>query len=126
MRILLVDDEPLILKSFGRQLHRRGGHDVATASGGAEALATLEADPDFDFILCDLSMSQVSGIKVHQAICDHHPELVNRFAFMTGGYTAAAVDDYLRSTGVQILAKPIHEAELEKALTKAGESGGLR
>jgi CheY-like chemotaxis protein len=126
MRILLVDDEPLILKSYGRQLHRRGGHDIVTASGGAEALATLEADPDFDFIFCDLSMPGVDGIEVHHAIREYHPELANRFAFMTGGQTAEAAHDYLRGTDARVLAKPIREAEFEKALTEVNGSRGSR
>ena len=120
MRILLIDDEPLILKSYARQLHRRGGHDVVTAGGGAEALATLEEDSGFDFIFCDLSMQGISGIEVHRAIIDHHPEMTNRFAFLTGGHATKATDDYLSRSGVRVLTKPIRETELEKALTEIG------
>ena len=122
MRILLVDDEPLLLKSYQRFLHRGCGHDVVTASGGAEALAELEADESFDLIFCDLAMPKIDGIEVHRAVRERHPELVHRFVFLTGGHTTEAADVYLMRTGVRILTKPVHEAELDKALIDVGGS----
>ena len=56
-RILIVDDDPLVLKAMRRLLHR---HEVVTAPGGAEALAILEQRSDFNVILCDLMMPGVS------------------------------------------------------------------
>ena len=79
MRILLVDDEPLLLKSYARYLHVFMGHTVVTAAGGAEALDQLEEGEPFDAILCDLYMAGISGVDVHRAICEHHPALENRF-----------------------------------------------
>jgi CheY-like chemotaxis protein len=117
VRILLVDDEPLLLKSYGRYLHRSCGHDVVTASGGADALAELEGDEDFDVIFCDLSMPGIDGIEVHRSIRETHPELANRFVFLTGGLTTEAADDYLTQTGVRVLTKPVRGTDLEKALT---------
>ena len=60
-RILIVDDDPLVVKAMRRLLHR---HDVTTAPGGAEALAILEQRSDFDVILCDLMMPGVTGMDV--------------------------------------------------------------
>ena len=116
MRILLVDDEPLILKSYGRYFRRRHGYDVVTASGGAEALAELEANEDFDLIFCDLSMPNIDGLEVHRAIRHCHPGLANRFVFLTGGTTTDAAALYLASSGVRTLTKPIRDSEFEKVI----------
>ena len=89
MRILLVDDEPLLLKSYARYLGGSCGHEVLCAAGGGEALARLESGDAVDLILCDVSMSDIDGLDVHRAVCDHHPELKDRFVFLTGGVTDA-------------------------------------
>ena len=126
MLILMIDDEPLILRSYGRNLQRRFGHDVVTAIGGAAGLAELENDSEFDLIICDLSMPGISGVDVHRAICDHHPEFANRFIFLTGGNASEMVENYLASSGLPVLTKPVSEVELEKALAEASRSGRPR
>jgi CheY-like chemotaxis protein len=119
----MIDDEPLILKSYGRNLQRRFGHDVVTAIGGAAGLADLENDSEFDLIICDLSMPGISGIDVHRTLCDHHPELANRFIFLTGGNASEMAENYLASNGIPVLTKPVSEVDFEKALTEASRSG---
>lgn len=116
MRILLIDDEPLLLKSYSRFMTRTGGHEVLTRESGEAALGLLAEDPCFDRIFCDLSMPGVSGVDVHQAICQFHPELLDRFAFMTGGGTDEDTEVYLQTCGAPILGKPIPLAEFEKLL----------
>lgn len=119
MRILLIDDEPLLLKSYSRFLRRLGGHDVVTASCGTEALERLETEDPFDLVFCDLSMPNVSGVEVHRAIRQFHPELVGRFVFLTGGVKDEASETYVQDSGVPILGKPVPLAEFEKILAGA-------
>ena len=119
MRILLIDDEPLLLKSYARYLEVCMDQTVVTAPGGAEALTLLEGDEPFDMIFCDVSMRGVSGIDVHRAVCEHHPAMTNRFAFLTGGTTDAATGAYIGDSGVTVLSKPVDRAAFEKALSAA-------
>ena len=70
VRILLVDDEPLLLKSYARYLECGSENEVISALGGAEALALLEDDAPFDLVFCDLSMFDVGGVEVHRTICE--------------------------------------------------------
>ncbi|MEM9493492.1 MAG: ATP-binding protein, partial [Myxococcota bacterium] len=51
-RLLVIDDEQMLLDSLHRMLRR--AHDVVTAAGGVEAIAQLESDADFDVLICDL------------------------------------------------------------------------
>ncbi len=116
MRILLIDDEPLVLKSYARYLGGACGHDVLCASDSGEALALLEADGGVDAVFCDLTMPDIGGVDVHRAICEHHPELRNRFVFLTGGVTDEATDDYVGRSGALVLAKPVRQLAFDKVL----------
>src|SRR3954470_10396645 len=61
-RILIVDDNPSNRELLGRQL-MRAGHAVAEAEGGQTALSKVESE-DFDLILLDLMMPDISGYEV--------------------------------------------------------------
>ncbi|HEV8311829.1 MAG TPA: response regulator [Burkholderiaceae bacterium] len=61
-RVLLIDDEPNVLKALGRSL-RGCGFGVATAAGGDEALALLHRE-SVDAIVCDMRMPGMSGTEV--------------------------------------------------------------
>jgi CheY-like chemotaxis protein len=122
MRILLVDDEPLILKSFARYLGGVCGHDILFAHSGGEALAQLEAGEAADLIFCDLKMPDIDGIQVHREICDSHPELRGRFVFLTGGVTDEATENYVQDSGAIVLCKPVRQAEFDKILAEFGSA----
>jgi CheY-like chemotaxis protein len=122
VRILLIDDEPLLLKSYGRYLERDFDHEVVRALGGAEALARLEGDDPFDLVFCDLSMPDVDGVEVHRAVCEYHPEMMARFVFLTGGVIDEATESYVEQSGVQVLSKPVRRAEFEKTIAAVGGS----
>ncbi len=56
-RILMVDDDADFLEVQSRVLDR-GGHEVATAHNGSEALDLLGKDSNFDLVILDLMMDQ--------------------------------------------------------------------
>lgn len=58
-RILLVDDEPMVLEAI--RLHLRKQFDVTTAPSGSEALRHIEAGPPFEVVLSDLRMPGMDG-----------------------------------------------------------------
>lgn len=63
-RILLVDDDPIVLMGIGRELEAQG-YVVSTAKSGEAALAILDGpSADFDLVITDLIMGNVSGIEV--------------------------------------------------------------
>ena len=64
LRILLVDDAPMLRKATSRALMKEG-HDVEVAHHGAECLKVLESkDFAFDLILMDLQMPVMDGLDV--------------------------------------------------------------
>ncbi|MBI4354181.1 MAG: response regulator [Candidatus Omnitrophica bacterium] len=65
-RILLVDDEPLIVQTVGRQLEAEG-FEVLTAMDGEDALVKVRTGRP-DLLILDLMMPKLSGIKVCVAL----------------------------------------------------------
>lgn len=63
MRLLLVDDEPLVCRTLG-ELLRTARHQVETAHNPRDALQALEAEP-FDFLITDYCMpGDTDGIQL--------------------------------------------------------------
>lgn len=65
MKVLLIDDHPLILSAL-RSVIRGLGDDVTviSAAGAAEARRVLEADAQFDLVLLDLGLGDANGFDV--------------------------------------------------------------
>jgi CheY-like chemotaxis protein len=117
-RILVIDDEPLLGRTLSFMLEER--HDVVVIGNGREALARLEADAEFDLVLCDLDMPELTGQAVYEAVARLHPELESRFVLMTGGACARWAEDFLAGyRGVQ-LDKPFSTDDVEQVLDLVG------
>ena len=101
-RILLVDDDPVVL-DFLRDALGFGGHQVVTAGGGSEALSKVTTD-SFDLVITDLSMGEVSGLEVARAVKHKHPALP---VILLSGWAVQQDSDEVRQSGVDlILSKP--------------------
>ena len=103
-RLLVVDDEPALLRSVRALLSTT--HEVVTASSGRQALELLRADPDFDAVLADLMMADVTGMELYDAVLRDHPELATRFVFMTGGTFTDRGRAFLEQVPNRCLEKP--------------------
>ena len=69
--LLIVDDEPKMVKYLTRRLVNRG-YKVSTAFSGQEALAAIENSP-FAVILLDIMMPEMSGIETLKKILEITP-----------------------------------------------------
>ncbi|HSQ67247.1 MAG TPA: ATP-binding protein [Polyangiaceae bacterium] len=125
-RILIVDDEATLLASLKRALSR--DMDVVLAESAAETLELLEKDQRFDAILCDIMMPDVTGIDLFEQIAKTHPELAERFVFMTTGAASPGVRQFLDGVGLPRLHKPFDLGELQRLvqLRAEAEAGGAR
>ena len=108
-RILAVDDEALLLKAYRRMIG--DVHEVVTALGGRDALLILRKRQDFDVILCDLQMPEISGMELFMTAKKEFPELAERFVFVTGGAFSAEARQFLEQA-VTCLNKPFRVDEL--------------
>lgn len=83
LKVLMVDDEPLILRSMQRWLAR--SHDVTALSSAREALRRIDEGERWDAILSDLSMPEMGGIDFRAALEQRDPAWTGRFGIMSGG-----------------------------------------
>jgi two-component system cell cycle sensor histidine kinase/response regulator CckA len=82
LRVLIVDDEPLVARALSRILR---GHVITVVGSGREALSRIRHGAGFDIVICDVMMPDTSGMEVYDAILEEKPELLDRLVFMSGG-----------------------------------------
>jgi signal transduction histidine kinase/DNA-binding NarL/FixJ family response regulator len=121
-RLLIVDDDAMVLSALRRRLRRR--YDVVTVLGGVEALALLNADSNFDSIICDLMMPKVDGKSFYDAVRQDNPELAERIVFMSGGAFTPRLRKFAASVSNPVLQKPISREDLEATLAGPREERG--
>jgi PAS domain S-box-containing protein len=114
VRVLVVDDEPLIARAIRRML--RGMHDVECVESGEAALARLRAGEHFDVVLCDLMMPVVSGRELYEQVRSMSSPLAERFIFITGGAFTAESSEFAASCPRPLLEKPLDKAQLLRAI----------
>lgn len=115
-RVLVVDDEPGILRSIGRLIRRR--HQVVTVGGGREAYELLKNDQAFDVILCDLMMPDIDGPQLYKLLRAEVPSLVNRIVFMSGGAFSQRTQGFLEQVQPRMLDKPASASLLEQSIQR--------
>jgi PAS domain S-box-containing protein len=114
-RILIVDDEDGIRAIM---VHMLREHDAVQASSGAQAKEMLESDQDFDLIICDMMMSNVSGMDLHEWLTEHHPRLAKQLIFITGGAFTPRARDYLKKVDNIRLEKPFEMTNFRKIVNE--------
>lgn len=102
-KILVVDDEPLVLKSVRRIL---GEHEVVCVESARAALGLLEAGERYDLIFCDLTMPAMSGVDFHEELLRSHSTEARSVVFLTGGPVTPRADDFLQSVPNLRVEKP--------------------
>ncbi len=65
MKVMIVDDIPLMLRSLELMLSRNG-FEVVTANGGKTALNLLSTDLTIDVVVTDLMMKPMDGIELYR------------------------------------------------------------
>jgi CheY-like chemotaxis protein len=116
LRVLTVDDEPMMTKAVVRML-RPAGHVVVAAASGEEAMQKM-IEQDFDVVVSDMGMGAgMNGLDLADAVRDRWPDV--RFLLATGW--GAAIDaGEARAKGVEaVLSKPYHPVDLLRALARA-------
>ena len=119
LRILMVDDEPMMTKAVARML-KPSGHLVSVAGSGEEALEKL-AEQTFDVVVSDVGMGTgMNGWELAEEVKCRWPGL--RFLLATG-WGAALDPGEARTRGVEaVLSKPYQVADLLLALARTDQA----
>ncbi len=120
-RILLVDDEAPILRTF-RYCLEDEGYRVTTAQSGAQALAAMEREV-FDVCFLDVSIGEESGIELLPRIKSAAPWM--RVVVATAHSSVDTAVDAMRAGASDYLVKPCSPEQLRFAASKQVEARRL-
>ncbi len=113
--VLLVDDEPSLLKVATRML-KGLGHQVYAALGPDEAMRLAAEIGTIDVLLTDVIMPDMNGKELSEALAPLHPEM--RIVLMSG-YTAEVLEEEGVQRGTLFLQKPFSLSELGEVIMAA-------
>jgi HD-like signal output (HDOD) protein/CheY-like chemotaxis protein len=116
MRLIFVDDEPLVLQGLRRSLHTmRQEWSMEFAGSGREALTIMEKEP-FDVVVSDMRMPEMDGSQLMEEVKSRYPRTIR--LVLSGQSSQEAM---LRSIAPshQFISKPCNLEELKERITKA-------
>jgi CheY-like chemotaxis protein len=116
MHILLVDDDDLILASVPSLLEILG-HQVEALDRGAKALERLEAGPDPDLVIMDVTMPDLGGVDTLRLLRAFKPALPVLLA--TGNVDAAVEDALAGDPYARVIPKPFTLGQIRTMLQEA-------
>jgi len=116
-RILIVDDEEVVRK-LAREMLRRSGYDVVTATGTTEAVTWYRAHPhEADLVIIDMVMPGKDGQECFKALKAIDPDV--RAILSTGYGLDGHAQDTLDAGMVGYVQKPYHMEDLITAVADA-------
>jgi signal transduction histidine kinase len=122
-RVLLVDDEPLVLSALRRGF-RNEPWDTVVATSGTEALEIIRREP-VDVVVTDHDMPGIAGTEVLAVLRREHPEIA-RF-MLTGKATLAVTVSAINDGAIaRFFTKPCDAAELAAAIRDALDERAAR
>lgn len=120
-RVLVIDDEPAVLKVIGLVLQRRG-FAVDTMSSAKDALKQIPQQK-YHAILSDIIMPEMTGVEFLRELRRH--DLDVPVILMTAGPTLDSAIDAIEYGAQQYLLKPVEPDALVKAVGRAVALGEL-
>ena len=120
--ILLVDDDPLILKNISMLLEWEG-YTVIRAESGEKALAAMEASA-FDLVITDLVMAKVDGMAVLEHSKWRYPDAM--VIMLTGYADMKAAMNAIRLGADDFMLKPVESEEIYFRVRRCLENRELR
>lgn len=117
-RALIIDDEKFTLELFEYELKAQG-FDVTTASSGSDGINRLK-EKDFDVVLTDLNMPDISGIEMVK-----HSRSIRPFTeilVVTGDDSSERAVEAIREGAFDYILKPVDFDKLFTSVRNAVES----
>jgi EAL domain-containing protein (putative c-di-GMP-specific phosphodiesterase class I) len=119
--LIIVDDEPALLRVTKRFFERRG-HRVIACQSGEEALACLERER-CDVMLTDVQMPGISGLKLLKAVRERDLDIP--VVLVTGNPNVTSAVEAVEYGAFQYLIKPVGNEKLAEVVERASTAGRL-
>ena len=123
-RLLLIDDEELVLRALRRALQQQFRGEPLELESYSDPFAALNriCEQDFDVVVCDFMMPQLSGGELLQALKDVAPHTV-RIMLSASTTFDTALSAINQAQVFRFIAKPWQPAELEQTVRQALQHG---
>ena len=121
IRVLILDDEPIVGERLKASLER-AGFTVDAFSSSRDALTKLR-EIQYDILVTDLKMSSPDGMEVLRIAQQIRPGI--KSVVITGFATKASAEEARQSGAVEFIAKPFKMSHLKDLLVKLAEGGGI-
>jgi DNA-binding NtrC family response regulator len=115
MKILVVDDDAIVIKSCRRILEAEG-FEVSSVPGADNALEAMKTS-DFDLLLIDVKMPKRDGMYLMREIKKNWPEIPT--IVMSGYPTPETIAEVLKLGATLFIPKPFKPDELVKSVRQA-------
>jgi PAS domain S-box-containing protein len=103
-RILIIDDDQRVARVLAMSLADE--FEVRSVLDGREALELLVSDERVDLAYCDLMMSGLTGMELHEALSQRAPERLAKLVFMTGGAFTPQAAAFVQRMADAVVYKP--------------------
>ena len=114
-KILLVDDEPMVLEVTGRLL-KELGHEITAFSDPLQALQCFQESPDdIDLVISDMTMPNMTGGDLARQLKTLRPKVP---VVLCTGFSAVIDNDPQLSQMVTILEKPVDKVLLAETVDR--------
>ena len=117
-RILVVDDEEIVIRSCLRILGDDGDCEVEAVQDGLEALKKID-DSHFDVLILDIMMPKMDGLEVLQRVKETHPDI--DVIMVTGLSQIETAVRSMKLGAFDYLPKPFDPDELKLVVKRALE-----
>lgn len=113
--VLVVDDEPAVGNVLRRLLR---DHRVTVVTKAKHALELLNSGTQFDVILSDLMMPDMSGMELYDELAHRFPRLAERVVFVSGGAFTPLADAFLGRVSNELLDKPFDAHRVREVVSR--------
>lgn len=117
-RILIVDDEEIIVRSCERILSDKKQYIVDSVMDGSEALRIID-ETDYDIIVLDIMMPKIDGLEVLQQVKERYPDI--DVIMMTGLSQVQTAVKAMKLGAFDYLPKPFDPDEFKHVVDRALE-----
>ena len=114
-KVLMLEDDTELAELLKDYLGSQG-YVVSYVKSGVDGLKLIMMG-EFDIILCDMMMPNLSGDMFYLAVERTKPQLCKRFIFMTGHKGDPKIDAFIRKVRGLMLWKPFELHDLQAAIT---------
>jgi len=108
IKILVVDDEKIIVRSV-QMILKAEGYDIEGASSGKDAILKMEQN-SYDLVLTDLMMPEMDGISLIRWLKEHRPEV--GVVILTGYPSQETIKEALELGIIDYVPKPFTPSAL--------------